>query len=530
MAFYRAAFALVLAAAASAALYPTVAQEADDSHQEYLEPDDEVQEPEDDDRASDAEGRDDSHAQQEDEDGAQTTARARPCSSKIVGGCASRPGSWPSFVQLGSRGYSGCGGTLIAKNWVLTAAHCVAEVQPGPSGCVRSVKSADSLEIYEGSNRPVGTAGVKPKRTLRVAEVIAHEGYTGDCGASPMQNDIALLRLRDAAKATPGILASERSLASLAQPGKLTTVIGVGITQQGTDSRPQAMMQVDVPLVSEATCRKGASNQYNASSINYTNQLCAGYPEGGKDSCQGDSGGPLFARDGLSQPVQVGVVSWGIGCAQARNWGVYSSVGKLQAWIRRHVSEAQFAEDSDGGGGLDSGLQQVVSDHDGLAPSQIGNVSIKILPGPQVKIGEALQVEITSSIAGKLIVLNQDETGKTTQLFPNNFSASTSAGQAKERIAAGVPVLIPAPGDTFALRATPPAGRNSIVAIIAPVDAKLSDVTAPGKTLKPLADVESLLREVAERSNEADHTRGVEVEGTAASTRAVGRASFEIIN
>jgi secreted trypsin-like serine protease len=252
-----------------------------------LEPDEDAQDQDGEDRTSDTHEQNGQQPHHEDEEGEETAARAGQCSSKIVGGCASRPGSWPSFVQLGSAGYSGCGGTVIAKNWVLTAAHCVAEVEPGPNGCVRKVKTANSLEVYEGSNRPVGTAGVKPKRTLRVAEVIPHEGYTGDCGASPMQNDIALLRLRDTAKATPGVLASDRSLDTLAKPGKLTTVVGVGITEHGTGNRPQAMMQVDIPLVSEATCRQGASSQYNANSINYSNQLCAGYPKAERTPAKG---------------------------------------------------------------------------------------------------------------------------------------------------------------------------------------------------------------------------------------------------
>ena len=92
-----------------------------------------------------------------------------------------------------------------------------------------------------------------------------------------------------------------------------------------------------------------------------------------------------------------------------------------------------------------------------------------------------------------------------------------------------MPVVIPGAGDSFTLLATPPAARNTIIAIVTPINAKLSDVTDPGKTLRPLSDPSGLIREVAERSGEADHERGVKVEGNTSSTRAVGRLNFEII-
>lgn len=57
--------------------------------------------------------------------------------------------------------------------------------------------------------------------------------------------------------------------------------------------------------------------------------LCAGYTSGGKDACQGDSGGPL-----VSGSTQVGIVSWGRGCAAANYPGVYASVASLRSWIQ----------------------------------------------------------------------------------------------------------------------------------------------------------------------------------------------------
>ena len=64
--------------------------------------------------------------------------------------------------------------------------------------------------------------------------------------------------------------------------------------------------------------------------------LCAGILDGGIDSCQGDSGGPLTFHDQLKgQTAVVGVVSWGIGCAEANNLGVYARVTKVLSWISK---------------------------------------------------------------------------------------------------------------------------------------------------------------------------------------------------
>ena len=61
--------------------------------------------------------------------------------------------------------------------------------------------------------------------------------------------------------------------------------------------------------------------------------FCAGFEDGGRDACQGDSGGPLVLNN-----VQIGIVSWGIGCALPFLPGVYADVGNLRNWIAMHTS------------------------------------------------------------------------------------------------------------------------------------------------------------------------------------------------
>lgn len=90
------------------------------------------------------------------------------------------------------------------------------------------------------------------------------------------------------------------------------------------------LMQVSVPIVSEAKCKKAYG-----SSI-HTSRVCAGLDRGGKDSCQGDSGGPMvFEHNGKF--FLEGVVSWGSGCASPEKYGVYARVRYLKNWIDGNI-------------------------------------------------------------------------------------------------------------------------------------------------------------------------------------------------
>lgn len=91
---------------------------------------------------------------------------------------------------------------------------------------------------------------------------------------------------------------------------------------------PTNLQVVDVNLVLRATCIKN----YGENTIQ-PSMICAGVHNGGKDACRGDSGGPLVQMvKGVSR-VQVGIVSWGIGCARPNYPGVYSNVAHLNSWI-----------------------------------------------------------------------------------------------------------------------------------------------------------------------------------------------------
>ena len=266
--------------------------------------------------------------------------------TRIVGGAETEPGAYPWQVALVEAPEAGsgqfCGGSVIAPRWVLTAGHCVDGAAPGD---LQALVGAHNLD--------------EDGRRIDVAEIRLHENYTTEDG--PPENDIALLRLAEAAGAPAVRLPDAALSADLAAPGAMATVVGWGLlrplrcaagAREGAhrcnprgggdghfvddltggpvdlaDVRTSRLMAVELPLVGEAACR----DAYSADVID-SRVLCAGLRGGGKDSCQGDSGGPLVARDGASW-VQLGVVSWGAGCAKPGKYGVYASTGAYAAWI-----------------------------------------------------------------------------------------------------------------------------------------------------------------------------------------------------
>jgi secreted trypsin-like serine protease len=196
-----------------------------------------------------------------------------------------------------------CGGSIIHKNWVLTAAHCF-DAKSNPSDGV--VKSGVTNIVTSGD-------------WVEIAEFVRHKAYN----PKTHENDIALVRLKNSPKGKEiGLIGYEAKLA----PGQVLEVTGWGLTEKGTTS--DTLCKTTVPYVEYATCN--AKESYNGGI--HTGMLCAGYPKGGKDSCGGDGGRPLVWYLN-SKPTLVGVVSFGQGCALTNTYGVYTRVSAYRDWI-----------------------------------------------------------------------------------------------------------------------------------------------------------------------------------------------------
>jgi len=280
-------------------------------------------------------------------------AEAHP-SGRIINGLAvsaeRQVDMWPFVVSIGNKGRTArashsCGGSLIAPNLVLTAAHCFEEIEEG-------------IDYKTLPNGVTVTAGVnalseeKLGQRRSVKDVFIHPKWNTASGI----NDLAILRLQ-----APMVLNDRVKVISPIQPandawwGNGAGIVGSEATGPWAagwgnviawgkgDAYPNGLFQVQFPIASDTAC---ASTQEPGLSddngiINTTLFLCGGIPDSdadanngttGKDTCQGDSGGPLVVGDGLGQWQQVGIVSYG-GLCGAATYGAYTRVASYRAWI-----------------------------------------------------------------------------------------------------------------------------------------------------------------------------------------------------
>lgn len=219
----------------------------------------------------------------------------------IVGGQPALKDELPFQVSLqSSTGRHYCGGSLIAPDAVLTAAHCV--------------EGRVIIKVVGG------ILNLKDKgESFKVKQVLIHPLR----GKTNFQHDydFAILKLDGAAKAQPIAVSEEIQTCG----DSLTS--GWGTLSEGSGKVSDVLMKVAVPIVDQDVCMQSYAEVTDT-------MICAGLPQGGKDSCQGDSGGPLFIRGVNGKPFLIGVVSWGEGCARPKKYGVYGRVSSVYQWIK----------------------------------------------------------------------------------------------------------------------------------------------------------------------------------------------------
>ncbi|XP_063072519.1 elastase-1-like [Engraulis encrasicolus] len=234
----------------------------------------------------------------------------------VVGGREAPEHAWPAQVslQVGRRGRYGhiCGGTLISRRWVMTAAHCV--------------DSPATWQVVLGEHNLYKREGTE--QTIAVSRAIVHPRWDTDDLAAGY--DIAVLRL-----SKPARLNSYVQLAKLPRSGKILKhnhpcfVTGWGRTRTGGDGS-SVLKQAYLPVVGYRTCSKNAWWGRVAKKT----MVCAG-GNGRDSSCQGDSGGPLHCSQGGRYYVH-GVVSFGGNvCNKRRQPSMFTRVSAYISWMRR---------------------------------------------------------------------------------------------------------------------------------------------------------------------------------------------------
>uniref|UniRef100_A0A670ZMN6 Peptidase S1 domain-containing protein n=1 Tax=Pseudonaja textilis TaxID=8673 RepID=A0A670ZMN6_PSETE len=229
------------------------------------------------------------------------TRPAMRSATRIVGGSEALLGEFPWQVSLRESNEHFCGAAILTARWLVSAAHCFNDGSEG------SRAQAKVLRILQHPSYNVESADYDAA-LLELAEPLTFGKYIQPvCLPAPSH------RFR---------------------PGRKCLISGWGYLKEDF-LKPELLQKATVELLDQALC----GNLYGGSVLT-DRMLCAGYLEGKVDSCQGDSGGPLVCQEPSGRFFLTGIVSWGIGCAEARRPGVYTRVGIQQVVLHPSYNPA----------------------------------------------------------------------------------------------------------------------------------------------------------------------------------------------
>ena len=298
-----------------------------------------------------------------------TATSSSPRRGLVYGGKPATRGRFPYMVSLhrnarddGHKQF--CAGTLIGPAHVLSAAHCAdglnfttaAPGEVGSGGNPVRVAVGKYARLWDG---PLGLDGEEEEHVevIRIRAILLHPShsdrfrYVGD----HLPHDVVLLRLEEPSShpyVTPDLDGGGLDRAE-GRDGALT-VLGWGKQSPARKDYPNGLLGADLTHVPNRKCQRAQGGvqgrQKSYSNLIGDDMMCASSTNG-RDSCGGDSGGPLLVRsdsraaagggrwrwDPWAADVQVGVVSWGYGCATGTFPGVYARVSEHASWIRQMV-------------------------------------------------------------------------------------------------------------------------------------------------------------------------------------------------
>ncbi len=241
--------------------------------------------------------------------------------SKIIGGTDASISDFPWQVYYESGNFM-CGGSIIAGNWIVTAAHCTENEDGSPI-------PVSEMFIKAGATNPYN---VHEGERYQVSQVILHEDYN----SRTLANDIALLKLKDPVvvpNARPiKLVTADDAREGATDPGVISWVTGWGLTDISPEVLPYTLQKVQLPIVS----RLQASTVWRSIPDNF---IMAGYRDAARDACNGDSGGPMVVP--VSGEYRLaGITSWG--SEDCDTYSAYTEISAFEEWIRTKTGIQEF--------------------------------------------------------------------------------------------------------------------------------------------------------------------------------------------
>jgi len=244
---------------------------------------------------------------------------------RIVGGKeVSTAKKYP--YQIWVQGLGACGGSIINKKYILSAAHCFGK--PGQ----KDIKVTDNNYVMLGTNDMMGIDG----QFLMIEKIIMHPNYNED-----MANDLAIIKLTTeiqfSDKVRPVCLATDKTKD---YTGQMAVVAGWGTTGRYNSGQkvPESPAQYILKETAVKVQKNSEENCQIATGSDTTTRMCAWTKNTG--DCQGDSGGPLTVVEG-GKFVQIGVVNYAAGCGgnTPDGMGVYARITNFVDWIQKITAD-----------------------------------------------------------------------------------------------------------------------------------------------------------------------------------------------
>jgi trypsin len=261
--------------------------------------------------------------------GATAAAPNPTATGSVIGGHNTTIADYPSLAFIegvqATAGYA-CTGTVVAPRIVLTAGHCVEDIESS------SIVEPELIAVATGVSN---LTKIQRTEVSKVEKVLAYPEFD----PTQLHGDAGLLILTEPVQAPPIALATSAD-AALYEPGDQLTVAGWGIDNRTTGHAPNQLQAATVPIEEASRCKEGTKRYYPFFDPN--RQVCAlDAPTFHITTCHGDSGGPAIARRADGTPVEIGVTSLGDGSCNPASPAVFTRVDQISSWVQSWIDAVE---------------------------------------------------------------------------------------------------------------------------------------------------------------------------------------------